>query len=315
MEIVPITFPLGQRVSTVFAFISDGRVGLFDAGCRGDMEAHILPELGRLGYSPDAIDWVVASHPDVDHFGGLDEVTTLAPSARRIAHVLDAPLMESVDTFFRERGDELAALGCPETDEAKAWLVDNGAAVTLTQTIDADATLAIGSSEVVLLHLPGHSRGHLGVWVEQSRTLAISDAILGDSVPFADGTPSFPPTYRFVDDYLATIDAVSERAPETLLTAHYGEFHGSDVGKFLQLSATFAHALEETCEQVVGSEPMTITDIIRAVDDAIGQWPKPTALTALGQPVIGHLERLEVQGIITRSGEGVTTTWKKVSGA
>jgi len=314
MEIVPITFRLGQRVSTVFAFISDGHVGLFDAGCRGDMENHILPELGRLGYSPDTIDWVVASHPDVDHFGGLADLTRLAPLAKRIAHVLDAPLMEHVDTFFQERGDELAALGCPETDDAKAWLVDNGAAVVLTQTVDGNTPLAIGSSEVVLLHLPGHSRGHLGVWVEHLRTLAISDAILGDSVPFADGTPSFPPTYRFVDDYLATIDTVADLAPETLLTAHYGEFHGSDVAKFLQLSASFADALEETCEQVVGGEPMPIADIIRAVDDAIGQWPKPTALTALGQPVIGHLERLEAEGLITRSGDGVTTSWKKESG-
>ncbi len=313
MKIVPITFPLGQRVSTVFAFISDGRVGLLDAGCRGDMDAHILPELDRLGYPADAIDWVVASHPDVDHFGGLDDLTQRAPSAQRIAHSLDAPLMENVDTFFRERGDELALFGCPETDDAKQWLVDNGAAVTLTLTVDQEMPLSIGSSEVWLVHLPGHSRGHLGVLVEESRTLAISDAILGDSVPFGDGSPSFPPTYRFVDDYLATIEAMRKRAPATVLTAHYGEFHGAAVADFLHLSATFAHALEETCEQAVGTQPMTIADIIRAVDDAIGQWPKPTALTALGQPVLGHLERLEARGIITRSGDGTATTWKKVS--
>ena len=313
MDVYPITFPLGERQSRVFVFQRENEVGVFDAGCRGDGTNHIIPELIRRGVSPADVRWVIASHPDVDHFGGLDDFAAWAPQAKRIAHVLDQPLMESMKEFFSRRGDELAPFGCPETAETAAWLRENGAEVSITFPVDGDDSLVLGDQSVDVLHLPGHSRGHLAVWVAEEQALAISDALLGDSVPYRDGRPSFPPPYRYVDAYLTSIARVRTLSPHVLLTAHYGTFEGREVASFLDVSERFALALEEHIIEVIGQRALTVTEIISAVDESFGVWPKPTAHTALGQPVMGHLERLEATGLIHRRGAGKETTWQRGS--
>lgn len=313
MKLFPVTFPLGQRVSTVFVFTSGGKAGVFDAGCRGDATQFIIPALVDAGYTPDDLQWVIGSHPDVDHFGGIADFLDWSPTVTTVAHRDDQPLMESTEVFLLERGNELAALGCPEEEEALEWLHNHGGGITITSPVSGDTEIAVGEDTLTIIHLPGHSKGHLALWWESERLLTISDAILGDSVPFANGEPSFPPTYRFVDDYLASINRVRHMPVDVLHTAHYGSFEGSDVTSFLDVSERFALTLEEVVHDVVATAPLRITDIIVGVDARIGVWPKPTSLTALGQPVLGHLERLENSGQIIRRGVGPDTTWQDAS--
>ena len=59
---------------------------------------------------------------------------------------------------------------------------------------------------VRILHVPGHSVGHLAVYDERSGALFGGDCLQGSVYLGLDGTPKLCPTYTHVDDYLATAD-------------------------------------------------------------------------------------------------------------
>ena len=168
-----------------------------------------------------------------------------------------------------------------------------------------------GEDQIKVLHLPGHSRGHLGVLDVKTRTLLISDAVLGSYVPYADGSPSFPPTYRFVKSYLQTIQRLLLLDFDSLGTAHYGTFSRQGGLRFLQESHDFALALETTIEGAIGNEPKTLPEIVEFVDSSTGLWPKPSSPAALAQPVFGHLEFLEEKEVIQRV-KGSEIGWIKL---
>ncbi|MEY3335774.1 MAG: hypothetical protein RL566_697 [Actinomycetota bacterium] len=311
LKLSEIQFPLGERNSSIWA-LHDGRETLlFDSGCSGDSEEFIEPLLRRLGISPDSVNCVIASHPDVDHFGGAG-YWQKRNGAKVIAHSLDAPLMEKHETFLSERGDEFSKeYGLSEIPQTLEWLRTNGADVKVDTKLDGDFEYFLGDDKIQILHIPGHSRGHLGLFEPETKTLLISDAVLGSSVPYADGSPSFPPTYRFVDSYVKTIQRIKTLDFETLATAHYGKFDRESAGVFLQESLEFTYSLEQAVLSVLSSSPCKLSEIVRLVDTRFGAWPKPTAATALAQPVFGHLEVLEARGVIKKEKKDVYV-WVRV---
>lgn len=311
LEISEIRFPLGERKSSVWALTSESQTLLFDSGCREDSKTHIEPALKGLGVNPRNVQAVIASHPDVDHFGGAI-YWQQEYGAQIIAHRLDAALMENHETFLEQRGNEFSReFRISETEDGLRWLHENGSEVVVNQLIDRDMDYQLGEDQIKVLHLPGHSRGHLGVLDVKTRTLLISDAVLGSYVPYADGSPSFPPTYRFVKSYLQTIQRLLLLDFDSLGTAHYGTFSRQGGLRFLQESHDFALALETTIEGAIGNEPKTLPEIVEFVDSSTGLWPKPSSPAALAQPVFGHLEFLEEKEVIQRV-KGSEIGWIKL---
>jgi glyoxylase-like metal-dependent hydrolase (beta-lactamase superfamily II) len=155
---------------------------------------------------------------------------------------------------------------------------------------------------VELLHTPGHSRGHVSVYDPRSRTAVVGDAVLGNAVLLADGSPAFPPTYRYVDTYLATVQWLQAIGPARLLTAHYPVCTGADVAEFLGETRAFVDradaALRE--ELAAATEPVTMKALTERLGPRLGQWPAE-AHQFLSQPLLGHLERLERFGFVHRS--------------
>jgi glyoxylase-like metal-dependent hydrolase (beta-lactamase superfamily II) len=100
--------------------------------------------------------------------------------------------------MIAERYVEFAAdHGLDDTDETKAWIRENAAAAPVDAVLEGGESLDLGGGWTVeVLHTPGHSRGSVSVWDPRSGSLVIGDAVLGEFVPLADGSPAFPPTYR-----------------------------------------------------------------------------------------------------------------------
>ncbi|MEZ4659126.1 MAG: hypothetical protein R2911_16305 [Caldilineaceae bacterium] len=97
---------------------------------------------------------------------------------------------------------------------------------------------------VNVLHTPGHTRGHLSLHDAHSRSLIIADAALYNAVLRKDGAHAFPPTYRYVDSYLSTIQRFQAMPIDTLLTSHYPVYTGPGVQEFLSESRTFVERLD-----------------------------------------------------------------------
>ncbi len=305
--VVRIATPLAGRRNDVYAFVGSSRTVLLDTGVDGVFADHIAPALEEAGVAAGQVSHVVVSHCDVDHFGGLADARENLPSATFLAHPNDAGMMQDFGLYLQGRGRSFAqSYGLDESEADLAWVRE----VTREAPIDVLAggweRIDLGDRELQLLHVPGHSRGHLAVHDPQRSLVAISDAVLGTAVPDVDGHPIFPPTYRHVASYLATIGRLRALAPDQLHTAHYGAYEGSAVADFLGESEEFCRSLGAAVEALFvgtgtgrGAVRLTLSECVDQLLPIIGSWPKAGRRNALAFPVCGHLEDLVSAGRLT----------------
>ena len=293
--------PLGDRLSSLYLFVGRERSVLFDSGIDGTIPTYLIPFARELGLPLSHIELVVISHCDVDHFGGIGDVHDYLPAARVVAHELDADAMENFDAFERDRGRSFRlAYGYDEgPDEWSRSVVREG---WVDRRLTGDEQIDLGDRVVEIIHLPGHSRGHLAVLDPEHGTLAIGDAILGDAVPLASGAPAFPPTYRFERSYLQSIERVRDLDVASIVTAHYGSFTGPEATRFLNVSRDFALDLRaRVLTAVRDARPgVGLEELARRLNPEVGSWPKHTSMAALVSPIAAHLEQLESEGLIRR---------------
>jgi glyoxylase-like metal-dependent hydrolase (beta-lactamase superfamily II) len=297
-----VRIPLGDRFADLWIFMGDQQHILFDSGTKGTLASSVLPALEGLGFGAHNIDAVVISHLDVDHCGEAGNIRSVFPNAVSIAHEADHAAMSDWDTFSAQRGREFAeGWGLDESPEAMAWMREVFLPGPVDKVLTSEITMNLDDGRPLeVWHVPGHSLGHLAIYDSELDTLAISDAILGNAVPLADGTPSFPPTYRHVDSYLATISRVRNLAPHTLLTAHYGDFTGDEVSVFLDESEAFVHHLDAVMRSAITEKPKTLEDLVNEINPEVATWPTEGTHTALAFPVAGHLEQLHRAHEISR---------------
>jgi len=309
MELAPglhrIDTELGTRVSSLYLFAGADACLLFDTGVDGTAQRDLAPYLSEQGIAPDRLRWAVISHADVDHFGGLASVRELAPAVTVVAHRLDAPLIADYDVYEDQRGRGFRdPWELDEHTDTLAWTREVTREGPLDLTVTGGERVRLDHDwEVELVHAPGHSRGHLAIWDPRSRSLVVSDAVLSDAVLHADGAPAFPPTYRFVDDYLATIARFEAMAPERLLTAHYPTMDAASGAAFLAASRAFADGLDHAVHAAVaatGDHGCTLIDLLYELNPRVGRWPVEGTATALAFPVVGHLERALRHGTLVR---------------
>jgi glyoxylase-like metal-dependent hydrolase (beta-lactamase superfamily II) len=296
-----IETPLGERVNCVYLLAGTRAALLFDTAIVPAVTAHVVPYLDRVGVDPARIRYVINSHCDWDHHGGNGAVRDLVPAAALCCHELDRPLIEDADLLFASRYDELAADGITEPAQTRLFVAANTHQVPMDLGLSGGERFCLGSGwSVDLLHTPGHSRGHVSIYDPRSRSAVVGDAVLGSAVPLADGRPAFPPTYRYLDTYLATIQMLQGIAPDRLLTAHYPVFTGPEVAEFLGETRVFTDRVEGALRRELAVGPLTMLALTERLGPLLGQWPAE-ANQFLSQPLLGHLERLERYRLIRRS--------------
>jgi glyoxylase-like metal-dependent hydrolase (beta-lactamase superfamily II) len=225
-----------------------------------------------------------------------------------ISHRLDEPLIADYSTFEDIRGDGFRTpWGLEESKEGLAWMRSVAREGPVELTVTGGERIDLGDGwEVEILHLPGHSYGHLGVYDPRSRTLAISDAVLGDAVRQADGKPAFPPTYRYVDSYLGTIGRCEAISPDLLLTGHYPTMDAEGAREFFAVSRAFVERVDDVVFGEIGAagdRGLSLHELLRQANPKLGDWPMEGTEVALAFPVVGHLERMLAHGRITGARE------------
>ncbi|NYF16548.1 glyoxylase-like metal-dependent hydrolase (beta-lactamase superfamily II) [Microbacterium sp. AK009] len=312
-DIYRIDTPLGDRFASLYLVAGATSTLLYDTGVDGTIPAYVLPALARLGRTAAEVTTVVVSHCDVDHFGGVADARDVFPHARIVAGEADVPLIENFDRYLADRAREFREpYGWDEDPAVLAWCRD----VTRETRLDGPAAdgewIDLGGRVVQIVAVPGHTRGHLAVDVKSADAVLVGDAVLGASVKHADGTTAFPPTYRYVDDYLTTIARLEEKNRELLLTAHYPTMRGTDASKFLAVSRRFAERLDQQVLEVLtaATDGLTFAELLSLLNPSVGDWPVDGTEGALAFPVAGHLERHLVAGRIRRTGaRGGVAVW------
>jgi glyoxylase-like metal-dependent hydrolase (beta-lactamase superfamily II) len=305
MEIRPglhrIQAPLGERFVALYLLEGEHSALLVDTGIRESITEALLPYLAERGIPLEKLKWALDTHCDFDHTGGNGALKAAAPHVQVLAHVEDQPLVEDVQRLIDERYGEFRMTdGFDDPPETTAYLRGVTDLVPLDAALRGGEVFDLGGREVTVLHVPGHSPGHVAVHDPDNRALMIGDATLGRTVPFADGSPAFPPTYRDTDPYIASISAFRRFNADLLLTAHYPVYEGADVERFLRESEDYVAAIDAIIADVLSAAegPLTTLEIVRAAGTRLGPWGD-SARDYSVFPVTGNLERLASRGTLT----------------
>lgn len=309
-----IQAPLGERFIAMYLLTGPAGALLFDTGVADSVAGTLLPFLDRIGLDPAGIRWVVNSHCDFDHTGGNAALRAAAPDAQFLAGRADVPMTEDVELLISGRYGEFAARdGFDDPPEMTAEVRRSTALVPIDRALDGGESFDLGDRVISVLSVPGHSPGHLALHDPENRALLISDAVLGETVPTADGRAAFPPTYRDTGAYVDSIRRLRSHDAELLLTAHYPVYEGAAVEDFLDASLAYTQRVDRVIEKLLaGGEELTSLELIHRAAPALGPWT-PAAAEYLIFPVTGNLERLVSRGSVVEGERGGIRTWRWVA--
>jgi len=296
-----IVAPLGERVFCAYLLRGPRLAVLVDTGVVGTPAETLLPALADLGATPDL---VVISHADFDHHGGNAPVRAAFPAARFACHAADRAQIEDPERLIAERyGEFVPRYGLAPDPEGDAHVRASTTAVPIDLELAGGERLRLDDDRwIEVLHTPGHSRGHLTLWDPATGSAIVADAVLAETLLTAAGEPAFPPTYRYVEPYRATIAALRRLAPERLLTSHFPPVEGRDeVDAFLDRTEGFVDAVEAALLERLAGGPATMAELVAALHPRLGRW-SPEAAVFLSHPLAGHLEQLQETGRVVVAG-------------
>lgn len=287
-----ISSRFGGRNLFQYLLVGDSTV-LFDMGIARTPAETIFPALEKLGLQPQRITLAIDSHADGDHQGGNYALKGASPHTLLACGVADQAMVEDPQVLWDLRYNFLKAdygVGIdpiPSPDAGRAQKVD--------LCFEGEERIRIRQDwQVEVLHVPGHSRGHLALHDRAHRAAFIGDAAHGRGCPNADGSMALPVTYYDVEAYLSTLSLIERLPIETLYTAHWPIMQGAEIREFLAESRRTVATVDEVVLSSLRRNPLGLG--MRELIDDIGQvfsdWPKDTLIFAMFA-IKGHLDRLE----------------------
>ena len=265
-----------------------------DTGCVGMMRGLAIPAAQQLRPG-SSIGRAVVTHAHADHFGGNAELIAADPGCRIYVHVRDATWARDPAWHVRDGYDALGPdYPCP--DEIKAWVAALLGPPTPVERLEAGDALALDDGRTLrVVHLPGHSPGHIGLWEAQEGVLLLSDALLGSGQVIGGKVVAIP-AYLDVDAYLASIRTVRALAPTLTCPAHFPVMDGAQTQAFCDDSERFVYRLDAAVRDLLADgEPRTLQQITAAVVPAIA--PAADVSVVAGMSVQAHLNALERHGL------------------
>jgi len=294
MEIVEgihrIQSDIGPRIMCQYYFDGPDRKLLVDTGIGATPGDVIAPYLEGIGASIETVDDVILSHADVDHCGGARLLKELNPRARLWCHELDRPWIESNAAMMNENYGWHAAFGFPqaEGEDRAAMLRDLGGDCSVDFGLRGGETVRLGPDwRVEVLHLPGHSYGHLAVWDARSGAAVIIDAVLERGIYSREGDLLIPPRYYNATAYQNTIRRLIALRPNILLTAHYEVMEGAKATEWLEKGLAYTYELHEIVRESLRSGTTDLWELTQYANKKLG--PYPDFMTELGASVRSHV--------------------------
>jgi glyoxylase-like metal-dependent hydrolase (beta-lactamase superfamily II) len=277
---------------------------LLDCGTRHHAAKDIPEYLAKIDLSEDALTFLVITHPDTDHSGGAGELARRYPRLRIMCSAADRPLIESPERLLSFRYDHY------RQDHEIYYNVQTVAGIrdccsgpqSVFLGLTGGESLSLGANRLLeVIHLPGHSHGHLGIYDRNHRTLFYGDAIQGRGYQSLNGEWVLCPTYLYVEAYLQTVSRIEHLGAERIVGCHWPIWQGEhEIREFCASSRNFVEAADRLIYDYLARHPAgaTLLELCQSLGDKLGAWPAH-AHTELSFAFLGHVERGVSQGSLS----------------
>lgn len=175
---------------------ASGSVTLVDGALPGALP-DIKSAMQEAGLAWPSLSQVLVTHHDFDHIGGLPEILAAAENMVRVyAHQEEKPYVEGTKPLLKSdpavRAQMQRNMPAGQT-LGPAHPIENPPKVPVSGLLTDGQVLDLAGG-IVVIHLPGHTPGHLAYYCQESRTL-----IAGDAMNAADGRLLPPAPEHSVD--------------------------------------------------------------------------------------------------------------------
>ncbi|MGR6765073.1 MBL fold metallo-hydrolase [Paenibacillus sp. T2-29] len=151
----------GHRIHPILLWDQELAV-LIDTGFPGQME-DLRVAMEKVGVSFDKLKAVILTHQDVDHIGCLPEILQeCGNNIKAYAHELDKPYIQGEIPLFKD-----SHLENPPKGQVDATLIDG-------QELPFCGTIRV-------IHTPGHTPGHISLYLKQSKILIAGDSMYSEN--------------------------------------------------------------------------------------------------------------------------------------
>ncbi len=317
--VLPLPFPGLDRVN---AYLLEGDpLTLVDSGIYAPAHERdhgwddLREAIGACGHRVEEVGRLIITHPHIDHYGMAGRMIE-ASGCELWMHAHSDAEME----MYRDPQESIARMremlerhvsGADELDELtqfEDWRPFVHSVVDATSWLDGGETFELSDRGWEIVHVPGHSPGHINLWAPEGRILISGDHLLPAITPHIDfkkWEEEDP-----LGDFMASLEKIERLGPDLVLPGHGRPFedgaerarvilrhHDRRLGSILQVIRREPHTAGEITDEIFGT---TLLNFQRRL--------------ALGE-ALAHLAYLRKRGEIERIEKDGRYLYRKVSRA
>jgi len=232
--------------------------------------------------SQNKVRTVLNTHYHIDH----RSLNHLFVNARFVCHELDKPAILSFDNYLKYADHN------PDSSYVM-WLKGIYSSLeiqqqSIHQTVKGDDYLPAKGVKIQVLHLPGHTPGHIGLLFEELSTLYISDIDLTPMGPWYANVSSN------IEEFLQSIQRIRQIKVDYYITSHGERVYEPE--KFLEKLNRFEESFRKREERILEnlqSGPKTLDELSEmGIIYKTSQLMDPLKRCFQQQMLEKHLERL-----------------------
>jgi len=211
---LPITANLGSPNTFFPALILDDAQGatLVDTGLPG-MENDLLVALQSLGLGWADVKRVIITHHDLDHIGSLPAIVA-ANGAEVLTSAGERPYVQGEQPPQKAPPRETWSSLPPQRQE----MLNNPPTTPVRRVLEDGEVLPLAGG-VKIVFTPGHTAGHLSVYVQQEGVLITGDALVSENGQLQG--PAVPHTAD-MEEARRSVQKLAQLPATTVLTYHGG---------------------------------------------------------------------------------------------
>lgn len=150
---------------------------LIDAVMPGQLE-QIRAAMSEVGVSFDQLKAVILTHQDLDHIGSLPELRKESNNRIEVyAHALDKPYIEGTLPLIKTDPSRMSKEEWESLSQGIKILYQNPPKAKVDKTVDDGQELPFCGG-IRVIFTPGHTPGHISLYLKQSKTLVAGDAMV-----------------------------------------------------------------------------------------------------------------------------------------
>lgn len=224
------TFKIEKKVNEVDTILFPSllrfgdRTYLIDCGYEETFDT-FQQELIKLNAPVNQLTGVFISHDDIDHLGGLDAFKKLNPNLKVYSSTIEEQSVCGKVKSERLIQAENSLEHIP--NEYKTWALHFIQSLQNIKRYRVDKTFNDGDEfekGVMVIHTPGHTKGHVSLFIKKEKILIASDALVIENDEFEIANPNYT---LDMASAIKSVEKIRQLNPAKIICYHGGVMHNN----------------------------------------------------------------------------------------